>query len=1549
MFAKSIISFVFLSALLLSPVALAESPEVVAQYSAAFTNNREFVSADKIFAMGFEVTGSPTVSEVQIPLSAYPGYGGTVTVELRSDSDGKPASTYAVQKSMYASDIPLKLASEDPGWITFKFDTPTSLSPGLWWIVCKPAGTGSGVAWYGSTPGFNQIGEWYDTKYSSDGITWDLTMSDLYFKVFGTRAAKGTITTVEADPDVVEVSLSSTILVTVTDENSLPIMGYVNLSATDGTLDANSLTLDIFGKAWTTWTAPGSTNPQTITVTYPAGQGSNGTDYNDSNDTADISVEEFTGNRDTSTAISLSKYTVKTHEQITVTAAVTDISLSPVTVDEGKVTFSCSEGKFSSPNPVSLNSSGVASLTWTSPDINDTFTITAAYNGDNFGTYKFKTSSDSNDVDVEWRDFYTTTTLTVSPVFPYVTRSTYVWGEVRETTGNTVVPGGAVKFTSQSITTPQGWFDSIDVNVTGLRTYTKWNCPAAPGDVNVTVTYQGDQPFIAEGCRYFSSSDTKLVTVVKDSDDTDGDLSWFSQWISDYSSWEGNTSIASTQDSSEGFQNKLSNALGWGSMGTDNEERKNSGARAYYMRYRWMPIPYKAGKEYDHMDEHDFTWYNGHGNQDLITFTHPYSLPYYDRYLKAYQTTSVTGNPKWGDEDAEWVAFKSCKVLSNPGSWAGGMNGLHLICGFHTNSRGSATFGPLFAGFMIKDGLNDPPHSVLQSWFMAGGQTQPHGRRQVVIGEIFEGCNEYIWGQGAVFQDTVVDGAKVWSQDVNNHVPVADAGGTSGVYNVVVGQGVPLNASATTDADTYSGATLYYRWDMNVLVNTDACDFDYNDFDGPNDDGDVFGVWGNSPARYVFNVTGTYDIKLMVRDDVFNTDIAWAQVVVSPAPSPIVITGADPTPDEGGEQLEIIDTFNPFNLPTVGMLPMFRMAGTLVGYDQMLNIGSYYGMTTNTAGQDELGSWSMFEGNQELIINQNTGGIMYIDKSSAYLVNPGNPAPMLPSDSQALTIANGWLMANTIPQMDVVFENITDLCHGNLASGEETYTKIPYQRHVNYRRILNVIDQNYPVVGPGGKITILIDGSWDVRSFIKIWRDVSREAPVPLTSAMGAIDQFHQLGQDALIKGCLLPVDCEMIEVNNVSLGYFEDDFVTSQEWIAPVYILDLICISGETTEKRRVYMPAMDQQLLDIEINSPSAGTAVDHNDPITFTSIVHSGFGPFTYEWSSDVDGVLSSEPNFTTSSLSARRLTESCSCEMLPHSIRLTVTDIYGGQASRFVDVTVRKLYADVKPDGIIDSKDFAVFAAGWRSQAGDGNYDDKLDFDDNNSVDANDLCLLAGEWLLADGGPKPGYWAFDDGDGNTAVDSGTGGNDCTLFGDANWVTDDPNRGICLNLDGSGDYAKTADATSGLNFAPNSFTISTWINPRTVTGNWRAIAEYDRYDVSSGTNWFGIWISNTDKFHFRVGLDTQDSIQTLTADKWYLVTATYEASTGEMKLYIDGQYDSTGAHSSGFGSGTDAKLTIGTRGSEDAEYFDGMIDDMRIYGYALNAEQILSLYNE
>jgi hypothetical protein len=206
----------------------------------------------------------------------------------------------------------------------------------------------------------------------------------------------------------------------------------------------------------------------------------------------------------------------------------------------------------------------------------------------------------------------------------------------------------------------------------------------------------------------------------------------------------------------------------------------------------------------------------------------------------------------------------------------------------------------------------------------------------------------------------------------------------------------------------------------------------------------------------------------------------------------------------------------------------------------------------------------------------------------------------------------------------------------------------------------------------------------------------------------------------------------------------------------------------------------------------------------------------------------------------------------------------------------------------------------------------------------------------------------YWKFDGAYGTTASDSSGNGNHGTLFGDPTWRPDEGKISGALDFDGDGDYVKTEDTTNGLDFAPGSFSVSAWINPREVEDRWRAILEYDRY-VFAGSNWFGIWLNHEGGFHFRVGRSTLDSEQRIAPNAWHLVTATYDSTEQMMSVYVDGRLD-TAWMSAGpntyYNAPTVSKLTIGAYGLEDSEYFDGKIDDLRIYNRTLTAAEVAGL---
>ena len=61
----------------------------------------------------------------------------------------------------------------------------------------------------------------------------------------------------------------------------------------------------------------------------------------------------------------------------------------------------------------------------------------------------------------------------------------------------------------------------------------------------------------------------------------------------------------------------------------------------------------------------------------------------------------------------------------------------------------------------------------------------------------------------------------------------------------------------------------------------------------------------------------------------------------------------------------------------------------------------------------------------------------------------------------------------------------------------------------------------------------------------------------------------------------------------------------------------------------------------------------------------------------------------------------------------------------------------------PDGIVNFRDFVVLADAWLTSAGDDDYNDVVDFADNNHIDLGDLNEFCSCWLYMTGGYESGF--------------------------------------------------------------------------------------------------------------------------------------------------------------------------------------------------------------
>jgi len=203
----------------------------------------------------------------------------------------------------------------------------------------------------------------------------------------------------------------------------------------------------------------------------------------------------------------------------------------------------------------------------------------------------------------------------------------------------------------------------------------------------------------------------------------------------------------------------------------------------------------------------------------------------------------------------------------------------------------------------------------------------------------------------------------------------------------------------------------------------------------------------------------------------------------------------------------------------------------------------------------------------------------------------------------------------------------------------------------------------------------------------------------------------------------------------------------------------------------------------------------------------------------------------------------------------------------------------------------------------------------------------------------GGPVA-QWKMDEGSGSTAYDVTDNNNDGTISGAA-WTTG--KYGSALSFDGVDDYVDVADSSS---LTTTNLTVSAWIKSNSIATEQTIVSKFANEGGGAKGFMFEIYLSKVNiAIDTNVQLITLAGGTTLLSNTWYYVTATYDGST--IKAYVNGVLDRSKSTTAGI-SDTVTVLNIGRYTYASNLWFNGLIDDVRIYNYARTPEQIRLDYN-
>jgi len=197
----------------------------------------------------------------------------------------------------------------------------------------------------------------------------------------------------------------------------------------------------------------------------------------------------------------------------------------------------------------------------------------------------------------------------------------------------------------------------------------------------------------------------------------------------------------------------------------------------------------------------------------------------------------------------------------------------------------------------------------------------------------------------------------------------------------------------------------------------------------------------------------------------------------------------------------------------------------------------------------------------------------------------------------------------------------------------------------------------------------------------------------------------------------------------------------------------------------------------------------------------------------------------------------------------------------------------------------------------------------------------------------------YYNFNEGYGTTVYNHSSTTINGTING-ATW-TNDGKFGKALGFNGSSNYVDTGFSD---NLSASDFSVSAWIKiPNGASTNYAIAQTHTSSPYTS--DWFFPYASGSSIFWFRsVQLGTYSTIND---GSWHHLMLVWDQSDAKYTGYVDGKsigISSTVSNYGGIGS-----VKIGARADLTSTFFNGLIDEVKIYNYALSSNQVKLDYNQ
>ncbi|MCF6472823.1 LamG domain-containing protein [Nonomuraea sp. MG754425] len=206
----------------------------------------------------------------------------------------------------------------------------------------------------------------------------------------------------------------------------------------------------------------------------------------------------------------------------------------------------------------------------------------------------------------------------------------------------------------------------------------------------------------------------------------------------------------------------------------------------------------------------------------------------------------------------------------------------------------------------------------------------------------------------------------------------------------------------------------------------------------------------------------------------------------------------------------------------------------------------------------------------------------------------------------------------------------------------------------------------------------------------------------------------------------------------------------------------------------------------------------------------------------------------------------------------------------------------------------------------------------------------------------GRPPAAHWPLDEGQGSVAADA-TGAHPATLQG-ATWTTG--RNGSALSLSGG-----SAQAAGPVTDTTRNFTVTAWARLTGTGGSATAVTQEGgrtgafALQYSKPDNRWALTVPGSDA-------DGAPAVRALSSAaprvaEWTHLTGVYDSAAGKVSLYVNGRLESSVSARPWAATG---RFTIGhgQAGGAAGDHWAGDVDEVRVYGRALFADEVADLVN-